>query len=99
MKARELGTANSGSNPTKGEPRRSARRTGGNPTEFAILECAQIIFKITRSSSDMRFEPLPQDDPTRRKPHIRRAGNVLGWKPKVSVREGLKSPWIISETP
>ena len=47
MKARELGTANSGSNPTKGEPRRSARRTGGNPTEF-------VFWNAPRSSSKSR---------------------------------------------
>jgi dTDP-glucose 4,6-dehydratase len=62
----------------------------GNPTEFTILECAQIVLEITGSRSEMRFEPLPQDDPTRRKPDIRKVGNVLGWEPRVSLREGLE---------
>jgi dTDP-glucose 4,6-dehydratase len=62
----------------------------GNPTEFTILECARIVLEITGSNSEMRFEPLPQDDPTRRKPDIRKAGDILGWEPRVSLREGLR---------
>jgi dTDP-glucose 4,6-dehydratase len=62
----------------------------GNPVEFTILECAQIILEITGSHSKMRFESLPQDDPTRRNPDIRRAMATLGWQPKVGLREGLR---------
>jgi dTDP-glucose 4,6-dehydratase len=62
----------------------------GNPDEFTILECAQAILEVTGSKSELRFEPLPQDDPTRRKPDISKAKRVLGWEPKISLREGLK---------
>jgi len=61
----------------------------GNPDEFTILECAQVILKVTESQSELRFEPLPQDDPMRRCPDIGRAEKLLGWKPRVSLREGL----------
>lgn len=62
----------------------------GNPVEFTILECAQAVLEVTGSKSELRFEPLPQDDPTRRKPDISKAKRVLDWEPKVSLREGLK---------
>jgi dTDP-glucose 4,6-dehydratase len=61
----------------------------GNPDEFTILECAKAILEVTESRSELRFEPLPQDDPTRRCPDIGRAETLLGWKPQVSLREGL----------
>jgi len=62
----------------------------GNPVEFTILECAQAVLEVTGSKSELRFEPLPQDDPTRRKPDISKAKRVLDWEPKISLREGLK---------
>ena len=62
----------------------------GNPTEFTILECAEAVLEVTGSKSELRFEPLPQDDPTRRKPDISKAKRVLDWEPKISLREGLK---------
>jgi dTDP-glucose 4,6-dehydratase len=61
----------------------------GNPDEFTILECAKEILAVTESRSELRFEPLPQDDPTRRCPDIGRAEKLLGWKPLVSLQEGL----------
>lgn len=61
----------------------------GNPTEFTILECAQAVLEVTGSRSCIRFEPLPEDDPTRRKPDISKAKRILGWEPKVTLREGL----------
>ena len=61
----------------------------GNPTEFTILECAQAVLEVTGSKSELRFEPLPQDDPTRRKPDISKAKRILDWEPKISLREGL----------
>src|SRR5271156_2917426 len=62
----------------------------GNPVEFTILECAQAVLEVTGSKSELRFEALPQDDPTRRKPDISKAKRVLDWEPKVGLREGLQ---------
>jgi len=61
----------------------------GNPPEFAILECAQLILEVTGSSGELRFLPLPQDDPARRKPDIDKARELLNWEPRVNLREGL----------
>ncbi|HTV03864.1 MAG TPA: UDP-glucuronic acid decarboxylase family protein [Acidobacteriaceae bacterium] len=62
----------------------------GNPEEWTILECAQEVQAVTGSKSKIRYESLPEDDPTRRKPDITKAKELLGWSPKVSLREGLK---------
>jgi dTDP-glucose 4,6-dehydratase len=62
----------------------------GNPNEFTILECAQAVLEVTGSKSKLRFDPLPQDDPTRRCPDITRARTLLGWEPKVMLKEGLE---------
>jgi dTDP-glucose 4,6-dehydratase len=61
----------------------------GNPDEWTILECAREVQALVGSHSEIVFMPLPQDDPLRRKPDITRARNLLGWSPKVSLREGL----------
>jgi dTDP-glucose 4,6-dehydratase len=61
----------------------------GNPEEFTVLELARIVLEITGSSSELVFEPLPTDDPTRRRPDITFAREQLGWEPQVSLREGL----------
>ena len=61
----------------------------GNPGEFTMIECANEVLAVTGSKSEIVFEPLPQDDPTRRKPDITKAKKLLGWEPKVSLREGL----------
>jgi dTDP-glucose 4,6-dehydratase len=62
----------------------------GNPVEFTILECAEAVLEVTGSKSELLFKPLPQDDPTRRKPDISKAKAILDWEPKISLREGLK---------
>jgi dTDP-glucose 4,6-dehydratase len=62
----------------------------GNPTEFTILECAQIILEITNLRSRITFLPLPEDDPKQRKPDITRAQALLQWQPKVDLRTGLR---------
>src|SRR5579863_7385417 len=62
----------------------------GNPTEFTILECAQVGLEITGAKSKMRYEPLPQDDPKQRRPDISKAKRLLGWEPKIDLRSGLK---------
>lgn len=61
----------------------------GNPAEFTILECAQAILEVTGSKSELRFEPLPENDPTRRRPDITKARARLGWEPQVQLKEGL----------
>ncbi len=61
----------------------------GNPVEFTMLECAQEVQALVGSASGIVFQPLPQDDPTRRKPDITKAKTLLGWEPKVALREGL----------
>ena len=61
----------------------------GNPNEFTILECAQLVLKVTGSKSRLRFEPLPQDDPKQRRPDITKARKLLGWEPKVDLETGL----------
>jgi len=62
----------------------------GNPDEFAILELAQKIIKITGSKSKIVFKPLPQDDPMQRRPDISLARKKLKWQPVVKLNEGLK---------
>jgi UDP-glucuronate decarboxylase len=61
----------------------------GNPGEFTMLELATAIIELTGSKSELKFEPLPSDDPKQRQPDISQAKSVLGWEPKVSLREGL----------
>ncbi len=62
----------------------------GNPDEHTILEYAQIIKRQTASPSPIVFVDMPsEDEPTRRKPDIARAREVLGWEPKVGLSEGL----------
>jgi dTDP-glucose 4,6-dehydratase len=61
----------------------------GNPDEFTVLELAELVLELTGSSSEIVFEPLPVDDPTRRQPDISLATRVLGWRPEVELREGL----------
>jgi dTDP-glucose 4,6-dehydratase len=61
----------------------------GNSDEFTILECAQAVLTTTNSKSELRFEPLPQDDPARRRPDITKARTLLGWEPQITLQEGL----------
>jgi len=61
----------------------------GNPTEWTILECAKEIQSLLGPQSSIVFKPLPQDDPKQRKADITKAKKLLGWEPKVALREGL----------
>jgi dTDP-glucose 4,6-dehydratase len=62
----------------------------GNPTEFTILECAKLVIAVTSSSSKIRHEELPVDDPKQRCPDITKAKRLLGWEPKIDLRSGLR---------
>lgn len=62
----------------------------GNPSEFTVLECAQTVLEVTGSQSGLRYEPALEDDPSRRRPDIARARQLLGWEPKIALREGLE---------
>jgi len=62
----------------------------GNPDERTMLELAHFVLEATGSSSEIAFEPLPQDDPTRRCPDITLAKTALGWKPTTGLSEGIE---------
>lgn len=61
----------------------------GNPVELTVRQIAELVRELVGSPSKIELHPLPQDDPTRRKPDIARARDRLGWSPQVSVREGI----------
>jgi dTDP-glucose 4,6-dehydratase len=61
----------------------------GNPAEMTIKQIAETIIEMTGSKSKIVYKPLPVDDPKVRKPDITRARTLLGWEPKVELREGL----------
>jgi UDP-glucuronate decarboxylase len=61
----------------------------GNPGEFTVRELAEMVREMTGSASALVHRPLPQDDPRQRRPDIARAGETLGWAPRVPLREGL----------
>ena len=61
----------------------------GNPTEFTIGELARLVIELCGSKSEVKFCPLPQDDPKQRKPVIARAERLLNWTPHIPLREGL----------
>jgi len=61
----------------------------GNPTEFTMLEFAELVRRLVGSSSPIEFRPLPGDDPKQRRPDISLAAEVLGWGPRISVEDGL----------
>ena len=62
----------------------------GNPDEWTILECAREVLAVTGAGAEIIFKPLPQDDPTRRRPDITKAKQLLGWEPKIKLRHGLE---------
>jgi len=62
----------------------------GNPTEWTILECANTVLRVTGAKSTIAFHPLPQDDPTQRKPDISKARRLLNWEPKIDLETGLR---------
>ena len=61
----------------------------GNPTEFTILELAELVIKLLKSKSKIAFKPLPSDDPRQRQPDISLAKKVLNWTPVTELEHGL----------
>jgi UDP-glucuronate decarboxylase len=61
----------------------------GNPNEFTIRELAEAVMKKVQSNASLIEMPLPEDDPTQRKPDITLAQKVLGWNPEIQLEEGL----------
>lgn len=61
----------------------------GNPGEFTMLALAEKIIALTESKSELKFLPLPEDDPKQRRPDITLAGNKLEWQPTIDLEEGL----------
>ena len=61
----------------------------GNPSEFSMLELAKMVLDLTGSRSRIVHRPLPTDDPKQRQPDISRAKNVMGWEPRVALKDGL----------
>ena len=72
----------------------------GNPKEWTVRQLAELVTLVTHSSSELRFLPLPVDDPARRRPVITRARESLGWHPQVPLEEGLRHTvdWFASQT-
>jgi len=61
----------------------------GNPAEMSVNDLAKLILELTGSRSRIEFKPLPADDPKVRRPDIAKARELLGWWPKVELRQGL----------
>ena len=62
----------------------------GNPGEFSIRQLAEAIAELCETDLTIEYRPLPQDDPTQRRPDITRAQQLLGWEPTVALRQGLE---------
>lgn len=62
----------------------------GNPTEFTMLQLAELVLSLTGSRSKLIFLPLPEDDPRQRQPDIQKAQQLLDWQPAVALEDGLK---------
>lgn len=62
----------------------------GSQEEVTMLELAKIVKQVTGSASEIEFRPLPRDDPRQRRPDTTRARDVLGWRPTVSLEDGLR---------
>jgi dTDP-glucose 4,6-dehydratase len=72
----------------------------GNPIEYSVREVAEMIIELSGSHSEISHQPLPEDDPQKRRPDITRARESLGWEPQTPAREGLEKTltWFASLT-
>ena len=61
----------------------------GNPGEFTVKELAEKVIEMTGANVEITYHPLPQDDPTKRKPDITLAQKELGWTPDIVLQDGL----------
>jgi len=61
----------------------------GNPTEFTVLDLAETVLDVTGSTSELRFDPRPVDDPAQRRPDLTLARKLLGWEPEIGLPEGV----------
>jgi dTDP-glucose 4,6-dehydratase len=61
----------------------------GNPVEYTVGEVAEMVIELSGSSSEISYQPLPEDDPKQRRPDITRARESLGWEPRTPARKGL----------
>jgi dTDP-glucose 4,6-dehydratase len=61
----------------------------GNPNEYTVKQLAELVLELTGSTSKIEVHPLPTDDPRVRQPDITRARELLGWEPRIQVRDGL----------
>ena len=61
----------------------------GNPAEFTVMQLARLVRDLVGSASPIVHRPLPEDDPRRRRPDVGRARELLGWRPKIGLDEGL----------
>jgi UDP-glucuronate decarboxylase len=61
----------------------------GNPGEFTIKQLAEEVIALTGAKSKLIYQPLPSDDPKQRQPNIAKAQELLGWQPKIKLRDGL----------
>ena len=68
----------------------------GNPSEYSILDLANMVISLTNSESELIHKDLPIDDPKRRNPDISLANKIIDWSPSTSLEEGLKKtiPWF-----
>ncbi len=61
----------------------------GNPVEFKVIELARLVLKLLKSRSQIKYFPIPEDDPKQRKPDITKAKTLLDWQPSIPLEEGL----------
>ena len=62
----------------------------GSPHEFTVAELGDVVLEVVGGSSTIVYEPLPEDDPSQRQPDIARARELLGWEPRIALREGIE---------